>query len=94
MVRISGLNELQRTLSDAQKALDSLDGELGSVRFDPFDPTSIEAALQTMESVIDDRCGPYVDNPIIAPLIEQAKAAYRQAILDRAAATRLAGGKA
>jgi len=92
-MKITGLDNLTRQLDDAQKALEAIDGELGTVSFDPHDPGSIEAAIQEIETIIDDRLGSYVSNPIIAPLIGQLKERYREGILDRAAAVRLGEGK-
>src|SRR5258708_38064393 len=42
MLKISGLDKLQRQLEDAQRAFKALDGQLASVRFDPDKPESIE----------------------------------------------------
>lgn len=89
MFKISGLDQLSRQLTDAKKALQSLDGELGTVSIDPDDPASIEAAIQSMEAIIDERLGPYASNPIIAPLAENMKEKYRESIVDRAASARI-----
>ncbi len=89
---ISGLDMIGRQLSDAQKALEALDGELGTVNFDPNDPASIELAIQNVESIIDEKVAPFADNPVIAPLIEGMKEQYREAIIDRAAEARLLKG--
>lgn len=91
-MKITGLDKLTRQLEDAQKALEGLDGELGSVSFDPHDPGSIEAAIKRMESTIDERVGNSASNPIIAPLVESMKEQYRNGILERAAAARLTKG--
>lgn len=91
MLKIQGLDKLQRQVSEAQKALKDFDGDLGSVKFDPHDPASIQQAIVAMEQMIDERLGVYSSNPLIAPLAEQSKEAYRQAILDKAAAARLEG---
>lgn len=91
MFNITGLDELSKQLTDTQKALEALDGELGTVSFNPNDPASIEAAIQSVEMIIDDRLGPFASNPIIAPLTEQMKEKYREAIIDRAAEARLKG---
>lgn len=90
-MKIQGLDKLNRTLSDAQKALSEIDGEIGTVSFDPSDPASIEAAIQDVEKMVDERLGSYASNPIIAPLIDGMKERYREGILDRAAAARLEG---
>jgi hypothetical protein len=88
-LKITGLDGLTRQLEDAQKALAGLDGELGSVSFDPNDPGSIEAAITRMEAMVDERLGKFASNPIIAPLANGMKEQYRKGILERAAAARL-----
>jgi hypothetical protein len=88
-LKITGLDKLTRQLDDAQKALKGVDGELGSVTFDPEDPGSIEAAIKRMEAIVDERLGRFSSNPIIAPIAEGMKEQYRKGILERAAAARL-----
>ena len=90
---IKGLEKLQRQMAEAQKVLQSLDGDLCTVNFDPYDPTSIEAAIQQVVTVIDERVGHHNSNPIIGPLAEQMKAQYRADIIERAAASRLKGAE-
>jgi len=85
----SGLDKFQRQLEEAQKALASLDGDLTTVQFNPNDPGSIEAAIQKVEQTIDERVGQYADNPFVAPLIVQSKEHFREAIIQKAAASRL-----
>ena len=91
MFNLTGLDELSKQLTSAQKALEILDGELGTVSFDPDDPASIDAAIQSVETIIEDRLGPFASNPIIPPIAEQMKDKYREAIIDRAAQARLKG---
>lgn len=76
-------------LDEAMRALEGLEGELGTVRFDPDDPESIEAAIQQAEQMIDDKLADYAGNPIIEPIIEQIKSAFRQGIVEKASAARL-----
>jgi hypothetical protein len=76
-------------LEEAQRALANLDGDLTTVQFNPNDPGSIEAAIQKVEQTIEERVGHYADNPFVAPLIEQAKEHFREAIIQKAAASRL-----
>jgi hypothetical protein len=68
----------------AQRAFKALDGQLATVRFDPDNSESIEAAIRTMESAIDDKIAPYRSNPFVAPLTPKMKEKYREAILERA----------
>lgn len=88
MFKITGLDKLSRDLEDAQKAISEMDGELGSVSFDPHDPASIEVAIQEVERLIDERLGSYASNPIVGPLAEGMKEQYRQGIIDKAVAAR------
>jgi len=87
--KIEGLDKLNNDLENAAQALGELDGELGRVSFDPNDPASIDQAIRSVNSMIDERVSGFEDNPIIEPLVEEMKATYRQAILDKAAAARL-----
>lgn len=91
MLKIEGLESIQKELAEAQSALETLDGELGSVRFDPEDPGSIEVAISSMEKIIDDRIGEYTSNSIIGPMAEEMKEKYREAIIAKAAEERLKG---
>jgi predicted sugar kinase len=89
MFEISGLDKLSRELDEAQKALSALDGDLGTVSFDPNDPASIEAAVQRVELMVDERLASYSSNSIVGPMIIGLKEKYREGIIERAAAARL-----
>ena len=89
MLKIEGLDKLQRQLEDAQAAFSEIDGELGTVRFDPHDPASIERAVQDMTRIVDERVGRYASNSIVGPLVAEMKDRYREAIIEKAAAERL-----
>ena len=91
MFEIKGLDKLSRHLEAAQQAFAELDGELGTVNFDAEDPESIEAAIASVEKMVDDRVHRYTDNPFVSPMISEVKESYRQAILDKAAGARLGG---
>jgi hypothetical protein len=88
-IKITGLDTLQRELSDASAALSALDGEISTVNFDPHDPSSVEAAVVQMEQAIDTRIAPYRGNRIVENVATQLKERYRQEIYDRAANARL-----
>lgn len=89
MFKISGLENLQKNLKEAESALAELDGELGVVNFDPVDPASIEAAIQSVNRMVDERIGEYSADPILGPLADQMKEKYRESILQKAAEARL-----
>jgi len=88
-VKITGLDAFNRQLTEAQRALEALDGELGTVNFNPNDPASIEAAITHVETMVDERVGAYLNNPIIGPIAAGMKEKYREAIIERAAQARL-----
>lgn len=90
---ITGFEKLSRQLQEAQKALREIDGIIGTVSFDPTNPQSIEAAMQHVDMLVDERLAQYSSNPIIGPLAKQTKEHFRQAILERAATLRLSGGQ-
>lgn len=92
MLKIEGLDQLTRDLEQAQKAMAGIDGELGTVKFNPHDPASIDAAVQEVERLVDERLGLYSDNPIVGPMIDAMKEQYRTAIFDKAASARTTDG--
>jgi hypothetical protein len=87
-VVMKGLDELSRKMKELERAISTLDGEIGSVSFDPNDPQSIELAIQKMETAIDERVGDYGRNDLVQGIVSEMKERYRQAILERAAAAR------
>lgn len=80
---------MQKKFSELEKAMAELDGELGSVSFDPEDPASIEQAIREMEAVFDNRIGSYADNDMVSEIVDAAKQLFREAILEKAAKARL-----
>ncbi|MEN2980690.1 hypothetical protein P7L78_23590 [Tistrella bauzanensis] len=93
MTKIVGLDKLQRKLSEARRAANELNGDLGAVEFNPRDAASIEAAIQSADQLVEDRARRYASNPFIAPLIEHIKTASREDILQRAAKARIEDDK-
>lgn len=89
MLKITGLDKLQKELKEAEQALNELDGELGVVNFDPHDPASIEVAIQSVNRMIDSRIESHAENPIVESLADQMKESYRDNILQKAAEARL-----
>lgn len=89
MIKISGLDQLSRQLEQAQKAIAAIEGDLGTVNFDPNDPGSIETAIQQAEALIDAKVRPWAENPLVAQVVASLKEQYRKTIIDRAAEARL-----
>ena len=84
MSEITDLDKLQKDIAETLRALDEF-----SIKFNPHDSLSIEAAIQAMCQVLDDRIGQYASNPVVGPLIEQLKDEYREYITLRAEKARL-----
>ncbi|HTS40677.1 MAG TPA: hypothetical protein VMH84_09080 [Xanthobacteraceae bacterium] len=84
MLKISGLEKLQRQLEDAQRAFGALDGEIATVRFDPNSPDSVQAAIRSMEAAVDHKISPYRGNALVESVVPKLKEKYRAAILERA----------
>ena len=76
-----GFDRLTRQLQDAQRALNSLDGAIGTISIDPATP---ETAVREMEQMIDNKVAAYRSNPLVAKLVTGLKERYRAKILQRA----------
>ncbi|MBU8541770.1 gp58-like family protein [Falsiroseomonas tokyonensis] len=84
MIKITGLDKLQRELKDAQRAFQSLDGTIATLQFDPHDPASVQGAIRQMESAIDSKTAPYRNNAMVMQIAGGMKDAYRKAIREKA----------
>ncbi len=90
MVRFdtSGLEKLQRELTQASEALKSLDGEIATLKFNGSDSVEIHRAIHRMEVAIDQRLAPYSSNQFVGALSEKMKIHFRERILELAGARR------
>ena len=84
MAAVTGFEQLQRQLAEAKSAMSTLDGEIGEISFDSADQSSIEAAVRTMELMVDQKAGRYSSNPLVGPLIAKSKEAFAAAIRAKA----------
>jgi len=84
MIETDSLRRIARELNAALEALKALESEFGTIRFDPRDPHSIDAAIEAMETKVDKELVAFRANPFITPFIDSLKASQRQAILDQA----------
>ena len=92
-VKISGLNELQKTLDEATRAIQSLDGEIARIHIDSNDPLEVQKAIHQMEIAVDGKTERYRNNPIIAKVADAAKENFRLRILELASSHRNASSK-
>jgi hypothetical protein len=84
MIKISGLDEMQKQLKEAENVFASLDEEI-ALTFNPDDPATIDAAIAKMEAVIDDKVAAHRRNPMVATVADGLKDQFRAAIMERAA---------
>lgn len=80
---ITGLDALQRHLTEAKRAFEALDGKIGAVTIDGSDPASIETAIAHMEQAVDERIQPYQRNALVAKVGADLKERYAAAIRQR-----------
>lgn len=88
---MKGLGSLSKSLEELGRFTSELDGELGTLNFNPFDAESIEQAIVKMESWVDERSRSYPNNSMIKDISAELKSTYRQAILDKASEARMKG---
>lgn len=93
-VNITGLDKLQRDMKDAQRAFQSLDGTIATLKLDPGNQASVDAAIRQMESAIDAKTRQYRGNALVENAAKGLKEQYRKALLERAAQERSQHGRA
>lgn len=86
---MKGLDDLSKNIKELEQFFSEIDGELGTVNFDPFDAESIEQAIIEMERMIDGKSTVYAKNQMIQKIAIETKTTYRQAIIDKAAEARV-----
>lgn len=79
-----GLDELSKTLSEAGKAFQALDGTIANLKFDPQDASAVENAISETERAIDRKIAPYRGNALIEEAASDLKSQCRVEILERA----------
>jgi len=85
-VNITGLDKLQRELDQAQRACQSLNGTITTLKFDPADPNSVQEAIRKMEVAVDSKVASYRGNALVSQMAKEMKEAYRAEILKRSKA--------
>lgn len=85
-VEIKGLDKLQNTLQEAQRAAQAIDGEIAELRFNPADPQSVERAIAEGKAKVDDKLGRYSSNPIAKQMAAALKQKIEESVRARAKA--------
>ncbi|MGB8541802.1 MAG: hypothetical protein WCD49_09220 [Candidatus Acidiferrales bacterium] len=81
-IELTGHEKLLGELKDAQVALSSLDGTITTLTIKPDDPSSVQEAIETMETEIDKRVAPLGHNALVASVVKASKDHYRAKILE------------
>jgi hypothetical protein len=89
-IEVKGLDKLARDLDEIQRALATLDGTIGTLKFNTHDRQDVERAIRQMEHEIDVKVGAYRSNAMVEKIAMQAKQHFRQPIRERAEAARKA----
>ncbi len=89
---LEGIDKLSKALKEAEEFASALDGTLAELSFDPEDPASIEAAIQTLHDRVDEKASRYRGNEFVEQIAGGLKEEGRNAILERAAEARLSEG--
>lgn len=82
----STLDVVRTQMQEAEPVLKQLDVELEAIIFDPFIPSSVDAAIERVAAVIDTLLVDFKANPILGPLANQLKSQYLDAIQHQVAA--------
>ncbi len=83
---IKGLDQLQKTLQEAQRAAQAIDGEIAELRFNPADPQSVEQAIAQGKAKVDEKLGRYSSNPIAKQMAAALKQKIEESVRERAKA--------
>ncbi|KAA0987333.1 hypothetical protein FQ192_22145 [Pseudomonas sp. ANT_J12] len=75
----STLDVVRAQMQEAEPVLKQLDVALEAINFDPFIPSSVDAAIERGTAVIDTLLVNFRANPILSPLADQLKTQYLDA---------------
>ena len=89
-MKVTGLDQLTKMLDQASRAAQELDGDLATLRFDPSDPSSVEAAIAEAKLTVDNRLGSWYGNPVVDQMADGAKASFEEQILSKVEEYKLA----
>jgi len=81
---IKGLDALQNTLQEAERAAEALDGDIAQLQFNPADPKSVEQAIAEGNAKVDKKLGPYRSNPIAQKMAEALKQKIEETVRAKA----------
>ena len=87
------MKSLLKNLNKLELILNELESQPINLKFDPFDPLSIESAIQEYNYGLDSIAGDEINNPIISSLLEGLKENARSEIIREAAEARLKKGE-
>jgi DNA-binding FadR family transcriptional regulator len=80
-IEIAGLDKLQRELEEARRGLESLNGTIATLKYNPADSRGVQAAVRQMEAAIDSKIARYSGNSLVSKAAEAMKGKFRDEIL-------------
>jgi hypothetical protein len=66
-------DELTRQLEELQRAVGSLHGDIGTLRFNPNDDHDVERAIREMERAAEAKDAAYQSNPVVQKFVSGTK---------------------
>jgi hypothetical protein len=90
-MEIKGLDKLQNTLEEAERAAKAVHGEIGQLRFNPADPRSVEQAIAEGKAKVDAKLGRYSSNPIAKTMADALKQKIEETVREKAKAALQSG---
>lgn len=84
MFKIDGLDKIQSELKELGQFTSELNGEIGTVSFDPELPKSVDNAIHQMEKMVDERANRFYSNTTIMGMLSEIKSKFKQQIVDKA----------
>ncbi|HEV2738686.1 MAG TPA: hypothetical protein VGU66_08920 [Candidatus Elarobacter sp.] len=77
---IEAISDFAQELEQMGRVVSSLEGEIATVTFDPSDPASIDAAIHTVDTVIDRAVAPFRQNAMLVEITDDLKASFAEGI--------------
>lgn len=92
-MKSKGFDSVIKSMKDVERFTASLNGELDNISFDPNDPASIDQAIESANTIIDNIANRYPRNDFVASAAHSFKEQIRAQIIEKAQNSRLESGE-
>ena len=82
--KIKGLDQLDKSLKEVSRAVESIGHEIGEVRFNPDDPRDVDRAISEAQRMVDAKLSRFKHNPWVSAISDGLKEKIREGILEKA----------